>query len=111
MTLIYLASPYSHPDESVRYTRFYQVCEKAGSLIKQGYHVFCPIAHSHNIAVQADLPRGFDYWGEFDRRMIAACDELWVYRLDGWDKSVGVLAEIEIAHQLGKPVVYMNVKS
>lgn len=108
MTLIYLASPYSHPDYAVRMTRFVQVCALAARLIRQGYLVFSPIAHTHPIAINGDLPLGFDYWEQFDTRLIGVCDEVWVYKLPGWEQSVGIQAEISIAAELGKPVSYVD---
>jgi hypothetical protein len=38
--------------------------------------------------------------------MLARCDELMVVTLDGWDKSVGVAAEVAEAERLGKLVCY-----
>lgn len=106
--LIYLASPYSHPDYTVRIYRFTQVCSKAAQLMSHGLLVFSPIAHTHPIALGGNLPLGWEYWDEFDRRMIAACDELWVYMLPGWTESVGVGAEIKIANEMGKLITYME---
>ena len=105
--LIYLASPYSHPDESVRLQRFETVCFVADKLMSEGKHVFSPIAHTHPIAVKGDLPKGWDFWEEFDRKFISACGELWVVMMDGWRESKGVQAEIKIANELGIPVKYV----
>ena len=111
-TLIYLASPYSHPDEVERQLRFRLVCRKAAKLIQEGRLVFSPIAHSHPIAVIGDLDGGFsldfELWREFDQRMLAACDMVWVYCIDGWKESKGIAAEIEIAKRLGKEIHYIK---
>jgi len=108
MKLIYLASPYSHEDPDVRKWRFCRAVDAAAELMHDGYLVFSPIAHSHMIATRHDLPGDFAYWAEFDRRMVAACDEVWVLKIDGWAESVGVKAEIELAKGLDKPVFYME---
>ncbi len=104
MSLVYLASPYSHPDASVREDRFRAVCKAAGHMMAEGEFVYSPIAHTHPIACETDLPKGWFYWSEFDRLIISKCDELCVLTLDGWDKSEGVAAEIKIAEELGIPV-------
>ena len=106
--LIYLAAPYSHPDEKVRLQRFDAINKAAGNLIKSGRFVFSPISHSHPIAMVSDLPTGFDYWGDYDRRMVGHCDELFVLMLDGWEKSIGVQVEIQIAKCFGKPISYIG---
>lgn len=108
MPLIYLASPYSHVDVAVREARFRRVCEHAAKMMQRGSFVFSPIAHTHPIAVTGELDTGFAYWSEYDRKMIAVCDELHVLMLDGWRESVGVSAEILIADELGNPVVYVQ---
>jgi hypothetical protein len=105
--LVYLASPYSHPDPSVRLARFEAACRAAGELMRRGQLVFSPIAHSHPIACCCDLPKGWDFWERYDRVMLDACGRLVVLCLDGWQQSVGVRAEIEIMRAAGKPVEYI----
>lgn len=103
-TLIYLSSPYDDPDPDVRLKRFHEACKAASELMQLGYLVFSPIAHTHSIAVGWGLPLEFDYWEAFDRRMIAACDEVVVLTIPGWSQSKGIAAELKIAAELGKPV-------
>lgn len=105
--LIYLASPYSHSDPEIRRQRFETVCFAAANFMRDGHHIFSPIAHTHPIALHGELPKGWEFWQEYDRKIIAVCGELWVLRMDGWDKSVGVQAEIKIAEELGIPVKYV----
>ena len=45
--MIYLASPYSHPDPSVREQRFQNACRIAAELMRSGRIVYSPVAHSH----------------------------------------------------------------
>ena len=106
--MIYLASPYTHEDPAVREERFEEVCKAAGSMMLDGLWVFSPIAHTHPIAVRSDLPLEFDYWKHYDEAMIAACDELVVLKLSGWEMSRGVKAEMDIAFRLHKPISYME---
>jgi hypothetical protein len=73
--MIYLASPYSHPDAFVRERRFQAACEAAARLMQDGHHVFSPIAHSLTIAVHG-VPTDWTYWKTFDSHMLAACGEL-----------------------------------
>lgn len=109
MTKIYLASPYSDPDPAIREHRFSMICEKAGELMNEGYIVYSPIAHSHPIACQCELPTDWNFWEKFDRAFIEWADEVWVYMLPGWIDSRGVKAEIKIAVKLGKPVTMKHV--
>ena len=105
--MIYLASPYSHPDPAVRKQRFCTACRVTAELLRAGQLVFSPIAHSHGIA-EHNLPCTWSFWEPFDRWFLERCDELVVLMLDGWQESVGVQAEIQLAHALGKPVRYIT---
>jgi nucleoside 2-deoxyribosyltransferase len=106
--MIYLASPYSHPDPSVREHRFRTACQAAASMLRDGHIVFSPIVHSHPL-VAFGLPTAWAAWERIDRAFLERCDELAVLMLDGWDQSVGVQAELRIARELGKPVRFLEV--
>jgi hypothetical protein len=109
--MIYLAAPYTFngtSEHDVVLARVQAIDEFAASVFQMGHYVFSPISHTHPIKVASDgkLPGGFAFWANYDYRMIDFCDELWVLKLDGWEKSVGVRAEIEYAERNRKPVVY-----
>lgn len=105
--LIYLASPYSHPDPLVRERRFNAACHAAAHFMAQGHLIFSPIAHTHPICLAGALPSGFDYWEKYDRAILAVCKEFWILRIDGWEQSKGITAERRIAHELGIPWKYV----
>lgn len=109
--LIYLATPYSHPDQAVMEARFDAACRVTGELMQQGRKAFSPIAHTHPIAVRCDLPRGWDFWHAYDLAMLQACTELIVVKMPGWEQSKGIAGEIEIMKQLGKPISYMEYQA
>jgi hypothetical protein len=104
--MIYLASPYSHPDPAVRESRFREACRAAARFMRVGQAVFSPIAHGHCICTYG-LPTDWRFWEPFDRHQLEKCDEVVVLMLDGWRESVGVQAEIRIAAECGKPVRYI----
>jgi hypothetical protein len=108
MSLIYLCSPYSHPERTIRQARFESACRAAAELIRQGKTVFSPIAHSH-VLCQYGVPSDWKFWQHLDRCYLEVCHEVVVLMLDGWRESVGVQAEIAIARELGKPVSYLDV--
>ncbi|MEX0937329.1 MAG: DUF1937 family protein [Pirellulales bacterium] len=104
--MIYLASPYSHDDANVREARYEAACRAVASLLRSGCFAYSPIVHSHPLAAYG-LPTDWKFWESIDRRHLSHCDELAVLTLDGWTTSVGVQAEIRIAHEYGKPVRYV----
>jgi hypothetical protein len=108
--MIYIASPYSHPEASVREQRFQSACVAASELMRAGHVVYCPIAHGHPIA-QHGLPTDWLYWERSNRRLLAVCDKVMVVTLEGWEESEGVQAEIQMAGELRKAVSYRRPSS
>jgi hypothetical protein len=107
--MIYLASPYSHPEASVREYRFRRICAIAGKLMEEGNVIFCPIAMGHPIAcAHPTLPTDWEYWKLFGTEFLHASEKLIVAKMNGWESSAGVTGEIAIANEIGIPVEYME---
>ena len=106
--LTYLASPYTHNDINVKIRRYELAVTAAYLLTQRGELVFTPIGHTHPIALQGNLPGEWDYWNEFDTRMINTCDSVTVLKLDGWKESTGVTEEIKLAKILNKKLRSMD---
>lgn len=106
--MIYLATPYSHPDPAVMEARFLLAAEVSAEIMRSGRLLFSPISHTHPIA-QFDLPKGWDFWQRYDHWFLDHCTELWVVAsMDGWRESKGVTGEIAYMKKLGKPVWYFD---
>jgi nucleoside 2-deoxyribosyltransferase len=107
---IYLASPYSHPDPNIMKLRVDFAAQAAAYLlVTTNAVVYSPIVHSHYVAEYLDNHLDHTFWLAQDRSHIATCDELVVYQLNGWDKSIGVSWEIGLANGLGIWVSYLEV--
>ena len=107
--MIYVASPYSHPDWHERQDRFRKVCQVCARLIRKGLTPFSPIAHTHPIAVYGDLNKvDWESWKRFDLEMIRHCGALYVLTISGWKESTGVQAEMIEAKRLGIPIKFID---
>ena len=125
--LVYLASPYSATAEQVKsyvgheaalqeiqgsvarmiqQSRYSQVCAAASWLLDAGVHVFSPIAHSHGIAEAGNMDINWQAWAALDAVVLRRSDVLVVLMIEGWDESVGVAAEINLAQEADLPVIY-----
>lgn len=104
--LVYVAGPYMHEDPAIREERFNKLTEFTGELMKDNVHAFSPITHNHPIAVRIDLPKDWNFWRIYDLAMLSLCRAMIVMRLPGWEKSVGVNAEIEFARKKGIMVFF-----
>ncbi len=109
---IYLAVPYSHPNAKVREYRFNCVNEVALGLISQGHLVFSPISQTHPMEVSTGTVHGFDFWRDYNFGWIDICDVVYVLKLEGWGRSIGVGAERLYAATRNppKPIVYLEYK-
>lgn len=105
--MIYLCSAYTHSDPAVVEQRFEAACRATAALIRQGKIVLSPIVHSHPLC-RFGLPGDWGFWQRQDITYLQACDEVVVLKLDGWQQSRGVQAEIAMARALGKPVSFIE---
>jgi len=106
--MIYLASPYTHPDLAVRELRFKQACQYVGNMLKKGIHVFSPIVYTHPITIECALPTVWSFWANLDQDFLLCCDKVQVLTLEGWRESAGIESEINAAKRLGIPIEYVE---
>lgn len=106
--MIYLASPYSHPDPAVKQARNDMIMETTALLMNDGFIIISPIAASHPIAIKHNLPGDYAYWQKWNHALMDACSELWVCTMDGWKESTGVTGEMEYARSKGMPINYYD---
>jgi Domain of unknown function (DUF1937) len=103
--LIYLASPYSHPDPYVMAERYNHVKYATNYLLKQKQWVYSPIVHNHHLD---NAGNSWAEWEDYDLTVLDRCDELWVLMLEGWKESIGVSAEIDFANMKPMSIRYME---
>jgi len=106
---IFLACPYSGTEQE-RKSRFALATRFAGELISLGKLVFSPITHGHAIASYTPMPLTYKFWRYINNSFIEWCDELYVLCIPGWEQSEGVTAEIAYAKELGKRVIFNEVR-
>ena len=104
--MIYLAGPYSHNDPEVRESRYNEHLRHLAHCLNDGLVVFSPIVHWHVVATTHMLPTEWAFWRTLDFAFLERCDRLFVLKLDGWENSVGLAAELEFARQRNIPIEY-----
>lgn len=108
--LIYIATPYSHSDPSIRAANFQRANKLAAWAMQNGYCVFSPVSHSHPVAeyLPPELLLDFDFWMSADLPILRKCDALFVYPPDAALTSRGVAREVEEAKACGIPIRYLT---
>src|SRR5690606_35260864 len=104
--MIYIASPYSHPEAEVRQQRFEAVRDFCAALIQDGKFPYSPIVHCHPIAVAQNLPGDAAWWRRYNFNTLRRCDSMIVLKLRGWSESKGVAEELELAATLGLSIAF-----
>lgn len=104
----YLALPYTHEDESVMDYRADVSDFVFSELTKEGRNIFAPITSCHNVRKKYGLPGIWEYWKELDEQFISICKKVIVLMLPGWEISVGVKCEIELANKYLIPIEYVD---
>lgn len=104
----YLGSPYSKYPEGID-VAWEDVCVEAALLIKNGIHVYSPIAHCHPIAQLGKIdPYDHAIWLPEQQPMMYAAKGLIILKMAGWEESVGLKHEFQYFADTGKPVIYME---
>ena len=104
MSFIYLASPYSHSEASIREARFKEAEAATVWFLKQKVWVYSPIVHCHALAKEHNLPTDAGFWQEFNHTMIERSSGVIVLGIEGWQESKGVKDEISFAREMGLEV-------
>lgn len=97
---LYLASPYTHPDPSIRQLRFEEAERALSWMLKQNIWTYSPIVHCHQMALRNNLPTNYEFWHEYNCAMIRASEGLAILQIEGWELSKGMKAEVDYAEEL-----------
>lgn len=111
MTYLYLASPYSSPDPSIRDRRASEALAATAWLLQMKRWVYSPIVHCHELAFVHELPTDAEYWQEYNHALLERSKGLLVLLAEGWESSVGVGEEIRYAKELGLAVGGLRLRT
>lgn len=111
--IIYLACPYTSPDEAVRNERQALATKVAAYLMQQGNVVFSPITHGHAVAAHlpAELTNDGEFWMVQCLPVLERCSVLVILPLPGWEKSKGIAQEVRFALERGMDIAMLQNKS
>jgi len=106
--MLYLCSPYSHENPSIRQHRYRKACRATAKLMAAGIPVFSPLCNSVPAVELGGLETDHDGFLAIDLPILQRSDEILVLALDGWTDSKGVKQEMFEALSLRKPVTVIE---
>lgn len=106
--LVYVASPYSHHDKEIEQYRHTFVSAFTATLNSNGVIAISPIVYGLKLIEYKEMPSDWDFWKTFCLSLLDKCDILFVLKLEGYDTSPGVQAEIQYAMDKGKEIRYID---
>ena len=106
--LVYVASPYTHPDSEVVSERYRKVSQITAKLVAEGMTAVSPITYGHHLLEFYTMPSDWGFWMDFCIALLSKCDKLLVVKIPGWEESRGVQAEIRYAQDHGIQIEYME---
>jgi hypothetical protein len=106
--LIYLASPYTHPDPEVREARYKAARRYTGFAMKCGENIFSPVVYGHQFIHLGDKVIPHYFWQDLNTDLILASREVRVLQLAGWENSRGIQHEVDLAEDNFIPVRYVE---
>lgn len=108
--MIYLASPYSDPDPTVRLRRAFQAQDFVLQNLRKSIYLYSPIMYYHGISVLFKLPSEFEFWRGTNEDALANSDALWVLKLEGWERSRGIQHELAFAAANDIPIEHVEFR-
>ncbi len=107
MKLIYLGCPYSGVSDVVE-QRMELFCRQVARMQLRGDLVVSPLLMHFVLKYEPKLANDWNFWKTYSRELLSRCDEFHILGLEGWEKSTGLQGEIEIAKELGKPIIFVG---
>jgi hypothetical protein len=109
--MIYLASPYSHPDYAIRNQRYLAAHRYCRFAMNTGKLIFSPIVYGHEFAVKGNMPFSYSFWKDFNDHMLLHSYKMEVLMIDGVRESEGVAYEIALAAKNGIPIEEVSLEN
>jgi hypothetical protein len=107
--VIYIGSPYSHPDKEIRQKRFELVSKFAADLVSERHIAISPITYGHTLLDFKDMPTDFEFWNNFCIGLLKKSDYLYILEIEGWKESKGLQEEIKFAKENNIEIKYFKI--
>lgn len=104
----FIALPYTSEEPTVTGLRVEWALKVAAALIIRGEVVVSPVLMGHPMIVIGVLSKSPENWSKYCRDLLSNCDRMYVLELPGWEKSDGLMKEIEEARRLNISILRIS---
>ena len=94
-------------NKDVIHDRMEKIYKIIGDYIKNDVHIITPL-FMHEVVIRHEMPGHYRFWEKYCLNLLKLCDKMIVLRLEGWESSRGIAAEIEFCHNNGIPIEFIN---
>ena len=94
MSFIYVSSPYTSPDQTLRHKRYLHACYYTASLFLNKKYCYSPVVNFHHFMNEFGVAHDANTWMAQNFAMLSSAKECHVLTLENWEKDTLVLAEI-----------------
>jgi hypothetical protein len=107
--LVFLSNPYTHNSQEVVDQR-YEDCLKLSYdlMFKHQVNLVSPVLIGHPIVKKYPMPSDWSSWKKYCECLIRKSEVFLIFKLDGYDTSVGVQEELDIAIKHHKKIFFIN---
>jgi hypothetical protein len=110
--MLYIASPYTHPNPLVRRARAHCAAVITAELMRgaTGDWFFSPIPLGHEVAqhLPYEVADDHGFWMRWCRNALEEASALYLIPLPGWQESKGIAEELAYCDSKSLPVVYLD---
>ncbi len=107
--IVFLSNPYSNINPEIIEERYQKCLELGHHMIQNDVDLISPILIGHQIVKKyVMLESDWNRWEKYCKNLINISSTILVFKLDGWEQSTGVKAEIDYAKSKGKRILYID---
>ena len=106
MTFHYLATPYTKYQGGVSMA-YLEALRAAARCTVHLIPVFSPIVHFHPISAHIE-PQSHEFWMQACAPFMSAAASVIVVKMPGWEKSAGLMSEIEHFRDARKIITFLH---